>query len=102
MFFSSSLLTLYDGKSNKANTIGAYCGHNIPKSMISTSNEILIHYYHYQEYMDGLGFILKYHQFGKQTSKKDLLMVIWRKKTFNDYCTYAIHSSPWNIVAFQT
>ena len=80
MCFSSSLLTLYDGKSNKANMIGAYCGHNIPRSMISTSNEILIHYYHYQEYMDGLGFILKYHQFGKQTSKKDLPMIMQRNR----------------------
>ena len=36
------MVTIYDGPTTSDNVIGAYCGHDVPDDVISTSNVVLV------------------------------------------------------------
>ena len=62
--FSWDSLTIYDGDSSTSPMMGKYCGDSIPPSLVSSSNEILIHFE--ADYYNGnnYGFKMEYTQTG--------------------------------------
>ena len=64
VFRGGDYLMVYDGNSNLAEMIGKYCGHSIPPSFISSSNEMFLHFL-----TDGwdtqLGYKIQYNRSGK-------------------------------------
>ena len=42
--FRYDYLRIYDGSSNQSPMLGRYCGSSIPPSLISSSNEMFIHF----------------------------------------------------------
>ena len=58
---------MYDGGLSTSPMMGKYCGDSIPPSLVSSSNEILIHFH--SDYSETeAGFQMEYHPRGKQNT----------------------------------
>ena len=66
LFFSYDSLTIYDGGSSTSSMMGKYCGYSIPPSHVSSSNEVLIHFYS-NGYITEAGFKIEFHPIGNKT-----------------------------------
>ena len=64
IFFSYDKLTMYDGDSMTSPKIGEYCDFT-PPDIISTSNEIFVHFYTNDVYTD-IGFKMVYNPTSNQ------------------------------------
>ena len=64
-------MTIHDGGSSTSPIMGRYCGDSIPPSLVSSSNEIWIHFYtsSYNYLSENFGgFQMEYNPAGKQNT----------------------------------
>ena len=66
-FFSIDFLAMYDGGLSTSPMMGKYCGDSIPRNLVSSSNEVLIHF-HSDDSETEAGFQMEYHPRGKQNT----------------------------------
>ena len=69
-------MTIYDGGSITSPMIGKYCGASIPPSHVSSSNEILVHFFSNGGGALEAGFKMEYNPIGKIHQFESIMITI--------------------------